>query len=343
MSLLLFYLFLALGVSFLCSLTEASILSIPPTRVSLLLKEGRASGRLLDEMKKNIDRPLAAILTLNTIAHTVGAAGVGAQALALYGREWVAVVSAVLTLLILVFSEIIPKTVGAVYCVGLAGFTAYVIKAMIIVTFPLVICFQALSRLIGGRQEIPSVTRDEIAMVAELGEEAGALAQQETKVISNLLQLHKIPVEKIMTPRSVTFMLQKDLTASQAISESEGLLFSRIPVFGENPDDVTGVVLRHHIYEALRAGQGERKLEELADPIHPIPENASVRQALNVFMQRSEQIFLAVDEYGGNAGGVTLEDAIETLLGEEIVDETDRIADMRELAGMLYRRKYYGW
>jgi CBS domain containing-hemolysin-like protein len=342
MYLLLFYLFLALGVSFLCSLTEASILSIPPTRVSLLLREGRASGRLLDEMKRNIDRPLAAILTLNTIAHTVGAAGVGAQALFLFGQKWVAVVSAVLTLLILVLSEIIPKTLGAVYSVGLSGFTAYVIKGMIILTFPLVVCFQALSRLIGGGRAAPEVTRDEIAMIAELGEEAGALAEQEAKVISNLLHLHRIPVEKIMTPRSVTFMLQKDLTVEQAISNMEGLRFSRIPVFGETPDDVTGKVLRHRIYEAYRDGRKEQTIETMAESIHPIPENASVRQALNVFMERSEQIFLAVDEYGGNAGVVTLEDAIETLLGEEIVDETDRVADMRELAGMLYRRKFYG-
>ncbi|UCD28949.1 MAG: DUF21 domain-containing protein, partial [Planctomycetota bacterium] len=186
MGLLIFYLLLALGVSFLCSLTEAVILSIPRSHVALLAKENRTSGRMLESMKKKIDRPLAAILTLNTIAHTVGAAGVGAQALALFGSEWVAVTSAILTILILVFSEIIPKTLGAVYCTKLAGLTAYIIIVMIILTYPLVVVFQGFSRILASRVKKSRLTREEVALIAELGQAEGALQEKEYHVIHNL-------------------------------------------------------------------------------------------------------------------------------------------------------------
>ena len=347
MGLLLFYLFLALGVSFFCSLTEAGILSIPRSRVAMLVKQGGRAGRWLDAMKRDIDRPLAAILTLNTVAHTVGAAGVGAQALALAkeqglrGEQWVAITSAILTLLILVFSEIIPKTVGAMYASRLAVVNTYIIQGMIVLAYPLVIVFKALSRLLAARAEKQGMTREEMALLAELGQAEGVIQESEYRIIRNLLHLNRIKVSKIMTPRSVAMMLNKDKTCQEVVDEFGPLRFSRIPVCGEGPDDVVGLVLRPAIYEAVRDGDGGRSIGEMTQPVHAVPEMTSVRAALDAFIQRREHLFIVVDEHGGTDGLVTLEDAIETLLGVEIVDETDMVADMRELASQLFRARLH--
>lgn len=340
-TLLIFYLLLALGVSFLCSLTESGLLSLSRSRVALLVKAGRPSGRMLERMKDNIERPLAAILTLNTVAHTIGAAGVGAQAYVVFGSGWVAVTSAVLTVLILVFSEIIPKTLGVVYAGRLASFTAYAITGMIYMSYPLVVVFQSLSRVLGRRHE-QKLTREEFALIAELGQTEGALHEKEYRVIRNLLRLRKVRAGDVMTPRTVVFMLQKDLTVRQAIDQHGPLRFARMPVYGDGPDDIIGVVLRHALDAALRDGRGERTLEEIAGPIHAVPEVAPLDQVLDEFVRRRGQLFLAVDEHGGTAGIITLEDAIETLLGTEIVDETDQVEDMRKLAGRLFQGKLRG-
>ncbi|MHC4442058.1 MAG: hemolysin family protein [Planctomycetota bacterium] len=339
MGLLIFYLVVALGVSFLCSLVEAGILSLPRSHVAMLAKDKRSSGRILEGMKQNIDRPLAAILTLNTIAHTVGAAGVGAQALVKFGSEWVAVVSAILTILILVFSEIIPKTLGVVYTTKLAGINAYIIKGMIILTYPLVVLFQGLSRLLSSRVRHTRLTRKEVALIAELGQAEGALQEKEYQVIRNLLRLNNIRVKKIMTPRNVVFMLAKDMTVKEAADQHSPLRFSRIPVYATGPDDIVGIVLRPEIYDKVRGQANQCKLEQIVQPIHAVPETAAVGQVLNELVQRRDHIFLVVDEYGGTAGIVTLEDAIETLLGVEIVDETDVVTDMRRLTGKLLQSK----
>ncbi len=340
-ALLVFYLLLALGVSFLCSLTESGLLSLSRSRVATLVKEGRPTGRILNRMKENIERPLAAILTLNTVAHTIGAAGVGAQAYVVFGSEWIAVTSGVLTVLILVFSEIIPKTLGVVYAGRLAPFTAYTITGMIYLSYPLVIVFQALSRR-PGRGDEQKLTREDFAVIAELGQTEGALHEREYRVIRNLLRLRKVPVGDVMTPRTVVFMLQKEMTVQQALDEHGPLRFARIPVFGDGPDDVDGIVLRHTLSETLREGHGDWAVERIATPIHAVPEKAPLDQVLDEFIRRKSQLFLAVDEHGGTAGIVTLEDAIETLLGTEIMDETDQVADMRKLAGRLFQDKLRG-
>jgi len=339
--LLVLYLLLALGVSFLCSLTESGLLSLSHARVAALSKAGRASGRVLERMKENIERPLAAILTLNTVAHTIGAAGVGAEAYVIFGSEWVAVTSVVLTVLILVFSEIIPKTLGVVYAGQLAPFTAYTITGMIYLSYPLVVVFQALSRMLGRRHE-QKLTRDEFALIAELGQTEGALQEKEYRVIRNLLRLRKVRVRDVMTPRTVIFMLQKDQTVQQVLDQHRPLRFARVPIYGEGPDDIAGLVLRHALAIALQEGRGANTLAELAGPIHAVPENARLDLVLDEFVRRREHLFLAVDEHGGTAGIVTLEDAIETLLGTEIVDETDPVVDMRELAGRLFQGKLRG-
>jgi CBS domain containing-hemolysin-like protein len=307
--------------------------------VALLAKKGRASGRLLGEMKKNINRPLAAILTLNTIAHTVGAAGVGAQAFALWDQKWVAVTSAVLTILILVFSEIIPKTLGAAYASRLAGFTAYTVQGMIFLTYPLVIVFQALSRFLSRGKTQDRLTREEIDLIVEIGRTEGALQEKETRVIRNLLRLNTITVDEVMTPRTVVFMLQKDLTVKQVVEQFVPLRFARIPIYTSNADDVGGIVHRHQIHQLLSDDQGDAKLTDISKPIRNVPETASIRQVLDDFVRMREHIFQVVDEYGGMAGIITLEDAIETLLDVEIVDETDPVEDMRELGSRILERK----
>ena len=336
-TLLFLYLSLAIGVSFLCSLVEAGILSVRKPQVLVLVNEGKRSGRMLEVMQDNIERPLAAILTLNTFAHTFGAAGVGAESLKIFG-DWVALISVIVTLAILVCSEIIPKTLGAVYANPLAGFTAYTVQGMIWLAWPLVIVLEALSRQLRGTHEA-TMTREEIKVVADLGQETGALHARESGVIRNLLQLNRIRVEDVMTPRPVVFQLSKDMTIGEFVDEHESVPFSRILIRGESIDEVIGVVLQRDLHQAGRDGRPTARVERFAKPIHAVPMTATVAQAMDQFITRQEHIFLAVDEYGGTAGIITLEDVIETLLGVEIVDETDSVEDMRKLARELADRR----
>ncbi len=332
------YLGLALAVSFLCSLCEAAILSVRKPQVMVLVNAGKRSGRLLEAMHQNIERPLAAILTLNTFAHTLGAAGAGAESLKLFGDHWVAIISVLVTLAILVFSEIIPKTLGAVYANPLIGFTAYTAQGMIWLVWPLVVVMQALSSRLRGTQA-GSITREEIEVVADLGKETGVLHERESGVIRNLLQLNRIRVEDVMTPRPVVFQLANDMTVGDFVEEHESVPFSRILVRGDTIDEIVGVVLQRDLHQAGREGNLTTRVERFAKPIHAMPMTASVAQAMDQFITRQEHIFLAVDEYGGTGGIITLEDVIETLLGVEIVDETDNVEDMRKLARELAKRR----
>lgn len=334
-AMMLFYLLLALGVSFLCSLLEASLLSVPQTYVAAMVERGSAAGRVIQGMRADIDRPLAAILTLNTIAHTVGAAGAGAQAAAIFGSQWLGLASAILTLLILVLSEIIPKTLGSVHARGLAGFTARTVQVLIVLVYPLVLACEWVSQIAGGRAAQRKLERAEVHSIATVGQEEGALTAAESQMIRNLLALPGIRVEQVMTPRSVVFALPHDRTVAEVINSGEPLRFARIPIIGENMDDMRGLVHRYRIFQAHRAGKGPQTMAELASPIHAVPENASLADLIDQFVQRKEQLFQVVDEYGGTEGIVTMEDALETLLGVEIVDETDAVEDMRRLARRL--------
>jgi CBS domain containing-hemolysin-like protein len=332
------YFGLAIGVSFLCSLCEAGILSVRKPQIMVIVNTGKRSGRLLENMQRNIERPLAAILTLNTFAHTLGAAGVGAESLRLFGDNWVALISILVTLAILVFSEIIPKTLGAVYANPLIGFTAHTVQGMIWLVWPLVVVMQALSSRLRGTQGA-GLTREEIEVVADLGKETGVLHERESGVIRNLLQLNRIRVEDVMTPRPVVFQLPNDMTVGEFVERHESVPFSRILVRGESIDEIVGVVLQRDLHQAAREGELATRVERFAKPIHAVPMTASVAQAMDQFITRQEHIFLAVDEYGGTGGIITLEDVIETLLGVEIVDETDNVEDMRKLARELAKRR----
>jgi len=295
---------------------------------------------MLKKMKKNINYPLAAILTLNTIANVVGATGVGAQSYQLFGKEWVAVTSGILTLLILVCSEIIPKTLGAVYWKKIAPEAAYLIKILTIITFPIVFILEAVSSFIarkGGYQV--KITRDEIKVLAEIGASEGILIEKESRIIKNLLLLNEMRVEDILTPRAVILAFQKDQTVEEVIDKNSPISFSRIPIFDRGLDDIIGFVHQKEFLEEYYTGNKSKKLEKLVNPIYAVPESKPIADLLDEFISRREHIFLVIDEYGGTAGIVTLEDAIETLLGVEIVDEFDSVDDMRAHALEKWKRK----
>lgn len=332
MVLLLVFLFLALSISFLCSLLEAVLLSVPRSYVGVLVERGSVAGQRLARMKEDVDKPLAAILTLNTFAHTLGAAGVGAEAALLWGDAWVGLVSFVVTVLVLVFSEIIPKTLGAVHAKRLAPFVAWVIQALMVVLRPVVAACKWISlRFAGGTHGAPTIGRDEVSSLAMVALKEGAIDKTEAAVVRNLIALRDITVEQIMTPRTVVFALRADQTVRE-VTEAEPPAFARIPIVGASLDDPKGLVHRRDLYKALSSGRAQTVLGDLVQPLHVVPELAKLPTVFTKFLQGRDKLFLVVDEYGSSVGIVTLEDVIETLLGKEIVDETDAVEDMQALA-----------
>ena len=339
MTLLLVLAAMTIGMSFLCSLLEAALLSLSPSYVKMLVTERPRLGNLLDKMKDNIDRPLAAILTFNTIANTAGAVGVGAQAEKIFGDKAIGIVSAGLTLVILIVSEIVPKTLGAVYAKPLAGFTAYATWTMIIISQPLLIGVHALSRLLGPGRRQDLMSRAELITAIRLGQRSGALEQGEFGIISNVIALRQVSLSTVMTPRTVLFSLPETATVEQVLAEHQPIRFARFPIYGHSTDDVKGYVARFDVHEALAAGAKHKTLGELARPMPFLPRQASVASAMNLMLKAQQHIAVVVDERGGTDGIVTLEDTIETLLGREIVDETDTVTDMQQLARQRKTRK----
>ncbi|MBK8024128.1 MAG: DUF21 domain-containing protein [Chloroflexi bacterium] len=337
---LIFYISLALVVSFTCSVMEAVLLTSSASHVEGLVQRGKRGGVLMSRLKENVERPISAILTLNTIAHTVGATLAGAEAAAIFGNDYVGLISAVLTLLILVLSEIIPKTIGAVYWRQLTVPSAYIIQAMLVVTYPAVVVFEVLGRLLRPSESAPTVTRGDLEVLANISHEEGALMERENRILRNLLRLDAVKVYEIMTPRTVAFALEANLTVEAAYRLPGGLPFTRIPVFRERIDNVVGYVLRGDILQALASDRHNETIESLVRKIEAIPETTTVAEALNAFADKREHIFLIIDEYGGMAGILTMEDAFESLLGIEITDEKDLVADLRQLAQQRYERKF---
>ncbi len=331
--LLIVYALLALGLSFLCSILEAVLLSLTPSYVAARARDGTATGVLLKTWKDDIDRPLAAILSLNTIAHTMGAAGVGAEATRLFGSAWLGLVSVVLTLLILVLSEIIPKSLGARYWRQLAPVAARILRVLIWLLGPLVALSARLTRMVSGRGLVHAVHRDELMALAELGGRSGLFRPEELRILNGVLRVGTVRVRDIMTPRTVLVTLSERLTVGEAVAQEAMLRFSRIPVYGAaGSDDLTGYVLKDEIL--LRAARDDHAvtLQQIKRPLLVVPETLPVPQALDRFLRHREHLALVVDEHGDAAGIVTLEDVIETVLGLEIVDEADTVQDMQELA-----------
>ncbi|MCB0644279.1 MAG: DUF21 domain-containing protein [Phaeodactylibacter sp.] len=331
--LILFFLFSIL-FSFLCSIWEAVLLSIPPATVEVEYQKGTRTGTLLKQFKDNIDRPLAAILTLNTLAHTVGAIGVGSEASHQYGDDGSGtfVVSALMTLAILILSEIIPKTLGANYWSSLIGFTVRSVNVVILILYPLVWLSQLLTKLLKKDKEKSVLSRTDFSVMAEIGEKQGVFEQSESKIIQNLLRFNTIRAQDVMTPRIVVTVADEDTTVQQFYDAYPDLRFSRIPTFQDNKDHITGFFLKDDMLTQLVKGKGDTPLSELRRPILYVPNDMDLPDLFNHLMEKREHIAAVVGEFGGFNGLVTMEDVIETLLGTEIMDELDNIEDMQTLA-----------
>ena len=338
MTLLFTYLAIAIGVSFLCSILEAVLLSITPSYVETLRAEKPRAGAVLSRVKGRLDESISSILILNTFAHTMGAAGVGSQAVQIFGVKWEVLIAVLLTLAILYFSEIIPKTLGAAYWRTLAMPSVFLISWLVRLVYPLVWISTRLTKMF-GRNNFNEVTREEIIAMASLGKKGGALISREDEYLSNMLRLREIPTGEVLTPRSVVHMLDQQQTVSAALDEPRTRQFSRIPIFGVDIDDITGKVLRHDLFEAERDGHGDDPVGKFALPIIRVSEKLPVHQLLDQFIKNRVQLCLVEDEFGQTSGVVTLEDAIETLLGREIVDESDAVEDMQKLAKDKHRAR----
>ncbi|MCT4640360.1 MAG: CNNM domain-containing protein [Bacteroidales bacterium] len=329
---LILYLFLALFTSFLCSIMESVLLSTPQSFLFVKREEGFNWAKRFINLKENIDKPLSAILSLNTVAHTIGAAGVGAQAIKVFGEASFGIVSAILTVLILVITEIIPKTIGARYWRNLSKVSFYVIKAMIVITYPLVVMSAFITRIFskGGNQQ--STSREEIAALASIGANEGLFSDKENRVIQNILKLKNVKATDVMTPRVVVAVANENMQLNEFLTNKNYLNYSRIPVFSNDDENITGYVLRQQVFENLAEDRHELSLKDIKRDIMVFSDTTVLYVLWERLLENREHIALIVDEYGGLAGIVTLEDVIETLLGLEIVDENDTVTDMREYA-----------
>ena len=322
----------AVAISGICSLLEAVLYSVPLSQIESMVAEGRSAGRILQRLRQDVDRPIAAILSLNTIANTAGATVAGAAAQAVFGHAWLGYFSAFFTLLILMFSEVIPKTAGVVYNRALAGVIARPLSILVLLFTPLIWLTSFATKLISRGKVEHKVSQDELASMARLGLKAGAIEADEEGVIQNIMSLRSKAVSEIMTPRTVVFSLSAAATIQEVKDDSGVLNYSRIPVYEKDMDDVVGMVLRRDLLTAMADGRGETRVEELMRPVDFVAEFLSVDRLLRWLMERRLHVSMVVNEFGGLVGLVSLEDVLEEILGMEIVDEFDQVADLRKLA-----------
>ena len=337
MTLLIIYALVSIFISFLCSILEAVLLSVTPTFVNLKKKEGKLYAKALEMMKKDVDKPLIAILTLNTVAHTVGAILVGVQAEKTFGsgNNIVGIVSTVMTVLILVLSEIIPKTIGATYWKELAGFSTRVLNILIFVFkwTGVIWVLQLFTRIFGKSAHGESIlSREDFHAMTDIAHEEGVFEESESIVIKNLLNFKKILVKDVMTPRTVLKLAPEDQNIKDFFEQNKDLHFSRIPIYKNNSDNITGYILKDDIFREVAEGKIEQNLIDLKRTLLVVDRNIAIPNLFEKFVQVKEHIALVVDEYGSVSGLVTMEDVIETLLGLEIMDESDTDSDMQELA-----------
>ncbi len=332
MTLLFVFAAVALGVSFLCSILESVLLSVTPSFIGAKQAEGDPVGDRLFRLKDDIDRSLAAILSVNTIANTVGAVGVGAQAQAIWGDPAVAVASGLLTLGILFASEIIPKTLGATHWRFLAPWMARMLPLLILMVYPLVVVAQGLMNALSPDEAPPQLSREEMTAMTELGYEEGVVERGESHLLQNVLRFGDLLVNDIMTPRTVVHAADEETTVREYFHDNPEPVFSRIPVYCDDADNITGYVLKNDLLLEMARDRFSSRLEEHRRDIPFVPEHQSVRELFEFLVGQQQHIAMVVDEYGGIAGVVSMEDVVETLLGLEIVDESDVEQDMRELA-----------
>jgi CBS domain containing-hemolysin-like protein len=311
---------------------ESVLLSTPTSFLHVKKEEGYEWAKKFLQLKEDIDRPLAAILSLNTVAHTIGAAGVGAQAIKVFGEASFGIVSAILTILILVITEIIPKTIGARYWKALVHFSSLIIQFIIVLTYPLVYLSALLTNLFSKKKSESTVSREEVSVIANIGTAEGVFSDKENKIIQNVLSLKNIRVSKIMTPRVVVAVVDENLQANEFLKNKDYLSFSRIPVYSDREDNITGYVVRQLVFEKLAEDQHDLLLKEIKRDILIVPSSASLFSVWEKLLENKEHIALVVDEYGGFDGIVTMEDIIESLIGLEIIDEKDTIVDMQKYA-----------
>ncbi len=342
MNLLILFFVLSVGVSFICSVLESVLLSINMSYVAVLEKERPSVGELLRSQKENINKSIAGILILNTIANTLGAAAVGAQAAKVFGNDAVVIVSVVLTFAILFLSEIIPKTIGAMYWKALAPVASQFIRIFIWITYPIILMTLFVTNKIGkGAEDANSLTKEELLESMLQSEDDGVIDEKESDVIENILNLDNIKVGEILTPRSVVFALDESMSIKEIVESEDAIYkFSRIPVYKESIEDVTGIVLTKKIFKQARKDDSVT-LASIKNEMISINENVPVSKALDMFIAKKDHMFLVMDNYDQTEGIITLEDCVETVLGVEIMDESDTTEDMRELAkrNMKLKRK----
>lgn len=331
MVLIVLYFLGALSLSFMCSVLEAVLLSTPMSYISMKEKQGNATASLMKRYKENIDRPVGAILSLNTIAHTIGSAGVGAESIKVFGEEYFGIISAILTLLILVLSEIIPKTIGATYWRSLAMLSTKVIRVMIVVTYPLVLLSELITRLFTSRSHQASVSREEVSAMVDMGKEEGVFKESEGKIIKSCIRLSSVKAKEIMTPSIVVEAVNQELTFKEFYDIQEWK-FSRIPIFETDKERITGYILKDMVLKELSDYRIDGRLSDIARSILSFREEDSVYNLWEKMLEKREHISIVTDEDGRMKGVVTMEDIIETMTGVEIVDEDDIVVDMQILA-----------
>lgn len=351
MGLLIFYFVLSILFSFLCSILEAVLLSVTPAYVRSQHNAGTTTGRLLDEYKKDIDRPLSAILTLNTIAHTVGAIGVGAQAGKLFSDpinnfsvgpvslSYESIIAGVMTLAILILSEIIPKTIGANNWKELTPFTVKTLRILMWILAPLVWLSQLITKALKSDKDMSVLSRSDFAAMAQVGEESGTLDKKEYKIIKNLLDLEKLVVKDIMTPQTVALIANEEESVSRFYEKHKPIRYSRIPIYQKNTNHITGFVLKSDILKSIIENKVDLPLKEIRKPAKFIQGDMSLSDLFNFFTIERAHLAVVTDEFGSLIGLVSLEDMFETLLGMEITDEFDLVDDLQTLARQKWEER----
>ena len=329
-----------MSISFLCSVLESVLMSTTLSYINLREEEGYAPAKLMEGYKENTGRPLAAILSLNTIANTIGAAGVGAQATIVFGSKWFGLVSAITTILILVFSEIIPKRLGTTYWRELMGFTARMIRILIVLLYPFVWLIEFITRLFPDNEDDPSVSREEVLAMVNVGEEEGVVDEDENKIFSNLMRLDTIHAYDVMTPRVVAKIAPENMTLRAYYDSDEYDHFSRIPLYNPTqPEYITGYVLRNDALEDLTEDHFRKTLGSIKRPLPAFDQDLTLGTIFDSLLKQKSQIAQVIDEYGMFVGILTLEDIIETIFGLEIIDENDTVIDMQQYARERWQQR----
>ena len=339
MEALLLFLIGAMAISFLCSVLEATLMSTPFSYIALREEEGYKPAPLMKKYKQDSSRPIAAILALNTIANTIGAAGVGRQATILFGSEWFGLVSAITTILILVFSEIIPKTIGTTHWKSLMGFAARTVRILIIILFPIVVCVEWLQKLITPKEPDTSISREEVGAMADVAEESGELDEDENEIIQNIINIDEVTADQVMTPRVVAATAPESMTIKEFYQDRSFLHHSRIPVYDGNDEYITGYILRVDALQLMAEDKFDVTLGELRRDIASFQEETTIGEIWDEMLNGQEQIAVIINEYGSFQGILTMEDVIETILGDEIVDERDAVVDMQQLARERWQKR----